>query len=61
MTVPQCLASIACAEIPAKQGGSILESLTDNINEVEGCEEDELRERSLEALGYICEDLVSRT
>ncbi|VDN31329.1 unnamed protein product [Gongylonema pulchrum] len=50
----QCVAAIACAEIPEELWPNIIDHLKNNVissnNEV-------LRESSLEALGYICQDI----
>ncbi|VDN24672.1 unnamed protein product [Gongylonema pulchrum] len=50
----QCVAAIACAEIPEELWPNVIDHLKNNVitsnNEV-------LRESSLEALGYICQDI----
>uniref|UniRef100_A0A915Q5Z0 Importin N-terminal domain-containing protein n=1 Tax=Setaria digitata TaxID=48799 RepID=A0A915Q5Z0_9BILA len=51
----QCVAAIACAEIPSQMWPDVITHLKDSVvatnnNEI-------LREASLEALGYICQDI----
>jgi importin subunit beta-1 len=53
----QCIASIACAELPTGVWYDILDILSDNVSSSEVAK---LREASLEALSYICEDLDPR-
>ncbi|EDO44158.1 predicted protein [Nematostella vectensis] len=51
---PQCIAAIACAEIPTTQDLEIIDKLV--ANEDTGSPE-LLREQTLEAIGYICQDI----
>ncbi|CAH8858038.1 unnamed protein product [Trichobilharzia szidati] len=51
----QCVAYIACAEIPAHQWPDLMERLVENVitpNKVEAC-----KRSTLEAIGYICQDI----
>lgn len=52
----QCVAYIACAEIPAHQWPDLMERLVENVitpNKAEAC-----KRSTLEAIGYICQDIV---
>ena len=53
----QCVASIAAAELPGGQWDNLLPSLVTNIENVQSSFQ--LKEASLEAIGYICQDIVS--
>ncbi|VDQ10376.1 unnamed protein product [Trichobilharzia regenti] len=51
----QCVAYIACAEIPAHQWPDLMGRLVENVitpNKVEAC-----KRSTLEAIGYICQDI----
>ncbi|CAH8591312.1 unnamed protein product [Heterobilharzia americana] len=51
----QCVAYIACAEIPALQWPDLMEKLVENVitpSKTEGC-----KRSTLEAIGYICQDI----
>ncbi|KAK3754622.1 hypothetical protein QZH41_020544 [Actinostola sp. cb2023] len=53
---PQCIAAIACAEIPNNENLELIESLVVNVtNSPKDLEA--LREQTLEAIGYICQDI----
>jgi len=53
----QCVGYIACAEIPRGQWQDVIERLVANVTTVG--RPDPVREASLEALGYICQDIDS--
>uniref|UniRef100_A0A915I8F4 Importin N-terminal domain-containing protein n=1 Tax=Romanomermis culicivorax TaxID=13658 RepID=A0A915I8F4_ROMCU len=53
----QCVASIACAELPLGLWPECITRLMQNVVEEQATEM--LKESSLEALGYICQDLES--
>ncbi|CAF3312148.1 unnamed protein product [Rotaria sp. Silwood2] len=53
----QCVGYIACAEIPRGQWQDLIKRLVDNVTTVGRA--DNVREASLEALGYICQDIDS--
>ncbi|CAF1675137.1 unnamed protein product, partial [Adineta ricciae] len=53
----QCVGYIACAEIPRNQWQDLIQRLVDNVTTVG--RPDNIREASLEALGYICQDIDS--
>uniref|UniRef100_A0A914HA48 Importin N-terminal domain-containing protein n=1 Tax=Globodera rostochiensis TaxID=31243 RepID=A0A914HA48_GLORO len=55
-TAAQCIAAIACIELPANQWPELIEQLSVNVT-ADGTNNPILREASLEALGYICQDL----
>ena len=51
------MAAVACAELPSGQWGDVISILMHSVtNEQSG---EILKEASLEALGYICNDIVS--
>ncbi|CAH3016733.1 unnamed protein product [Porites evermanni] len=52
---PQCIAAIACAEIPNRQWLEVVDILQ-NIA-VQPTSADSLREQALEAIGYLCQDI----
>ncbi|VEL23987.1 unnamed protein product [Protopolystoma xenopodis] len=52
----QCVAYIACAEIPVKQWPHLIVSLCQNILRPDASES--LKHATLEAMGYICQDIV---
>ncbi|KAL9958290.1 hypothetical protein ACROYT_G035289 [Oculina patagonica] len=52
---PQCIAAIACAEIPQKQWMEVMDILQ-NIT-VQASSTDALKEHALETIGYICQDI----
>ncbi|KAL3122426.1 hypothetical protein niasHT_001461 [Heterodera trifolii] len=52
----QCLAAIACVELPSNQWPDLLDRLVANVT-TDGADNALLRESSLEALGYICQDV----
>ncbi|ESP02229.1 hypothetical protein LOTGIDRAFT_199879 [Lottia gigantea] len=51
----QCVANVACAELPHKLWPNLIEHLTGNITNPEGTEM--MREATLETIGYICQDI----
>lgn len=53
----QCVAYIACAELPTGMWPDLIVSLTRNVTNVASTEM--MKESSLEAIGYICQDIVS--
>ena len=52
----QCVAYIACAELPNAQWTDLIRLLTQNVTNVGSTEM--MKESSLEAIGYICQDIV---
>lgn len=60
---PQCIAGIACAELPTDEWPELISQLVNNVTaEAQNKtpeEYDDLKEASLEAIGYICQDIVS--
>ena len=53
----QCVAYVACAELPHGQWADLIKTLTENVTNLASTEM--LKEATLEALGYICQDIVS--
>lgn len=53
----QCVASIACIDIPRNEWPEVIEKLAENVTDSNSTEL--LKESSLLALGYICQDIVS--
>ena len=53
----QCVAYIAAAELPVGQWPDVIQSLLTNVSGVQSTEA--VKEASLEAIGYICEEVVS--
>ena len=53
----QCIAYIAAAELPANQWPDVIQRLLGNVTGVQSTEA--VKEASLEAIGYICEEIVS--
>jgi len=51
----QCVAYIACAELPHFQWPDLIKTLTENVTNPASTEM--LKEATLEALGYICQDI----
>ncbi|XP_022105978.1 importin subunit beta-1-like isoform X2 [Acanthaster planci] len=51
----QCVASIACTEIPVQQWPDLIPQLLNNVTANTSTEA--LRESTLEAIGYICQDI----
>lgn len=56
-TAAQCVAGIACAELPTGSWHECITQLMQNVTNPTSTEA--LKEASLEALGYICQDIVS--
>lgn len=56
-TAAQCVAYIACAELPQDQWPELMQVLTSNVANPTSTEM--VKEASLEAVGYICQDIVS--
>lgn len=54
----QCVAGIACAEIPMNQWPELIPQLVANVTNQHSTEH--MKESTLEAIGYICQDIVSR-
>ncbi|CAF1234582.1 unnamed protein product [Adineta ricciae] len=54
----QCVGYIACAELPRGQWRDLIERLVANVTTVG--RPDNIREASLEALGYICQDIEQK-
>lgn len=53
----QCVAGIACAEIPVNQWPELILQLVENVTNPSSTEH--MKESTLEAIGYICQDIVS--
>lgn len=53
----QCVAGIACAEIPMSQWPELIPQLVANVTNQHSTEH--MKESTLEAIGYICQDIVS--
>ncbi|XP_068026956.1 LOW QUALITY PROTEIN: importin subunit beta-1-like [Melanerpes formicivorus] len=53
----QCVAGIACAEIPMNQWPELIPQLVTNVTNQHSTEH--MKESTLEAIGYICQDIVS--
>ncbi|MEQ2206114.1 Importin subunit beta-1, partial [Xenoophorus captivus] len=53
----QCVAGIACAEIPVNQWPELIPQLVANVTDPSSTEH--MKESTLEAIGYICQDIVS--
>ena len=53
----QCIAAIACAEIPNRQWLEVTDLLQTMV--VTAGNTDALKEQALKSIGYICEDIVS--
>lgn len=53
----QCVAGIACAEIPVNQWPELIPQLMTNVTDPSSTEH--MKESTLEAIGYICQDIVS--
>ncbi|UJR09591.1 hypothetical protein I4U23_013826 [Adineta vaga] len=53
----QCVGYIACTELPRNEWQDLIKRLVDNVTTVGRA--DNVREASLEALGYICQDIDS--
>ncbi|TRY65689.1 hypothetical protein DNTS_005539, partial [Danionella cerebrum] len=51
----QCVAGIACAEIPVSQWPELIPQLVSNVTEPTSTEQ--MKESTLEAIGYICQDI----
>ncbi|CAH1790559.1 unnamed protein product [Owenia fusiformis] len=51
----QCVAYIACAELPQNQWQDLIDSLTKNVTNPNSTEE--MKVSTLEAIGYICQDI----
>lgn len=57
-SAPQCVAYIAIAELSEKQWPSFINALVQNIKNPAST--DKLRLATLEAIGYVCQEIVSR-
>lgn len=57
MPAVQCVAAIACAELPVNQWLEVIDGLVHHVTGEQAVEK--LKEASLDAIGYICEDIVS--
>lgn len=56
----QCIAGIACAEIPLDKWPGLIDHLVKNVSEIGDRtpqQYDNIKEASLEAIGYICQDI----
>ena len=53
----QCVAYVACTELPQGLWPDLISSLTQNVTNPASTEM--MKESSLEAVGYICQDIVS--
>lgn len=56
-TAAQCVAYIACTELPQGTWPEMMPILTSNVTNPASTEM--VKEASLEAVGYICQDIVS--
>ncbi|TUC69506.1 Importin subunit beta-1 [Bagarius yarrelli] len=54
----QCVAGIACAEIPVSQWPELIPQLVANVTDPNSTEH--MKESTLEAIGYICQDITER-
>ncbi|XP_012892313.1 PREDICTED: importin subunit beta-1, partial [Dipodomys ordii] len=54
----QCVAGIACAEIPVNQWPELIPQLVANVTNPNSTEH--MKESTLEAIGYICQDISER-
>lgn len=52
----QCVAYVACAELPAALWPDLIAVLTSNVTNQNSTEM--MKEATLEAIGYICQDIV---
>lgn len=52
---PQCIAAVACAEIPVQQWDDLINTLVQNVTNANATEP--LKEQTLETIGYICQDI----
>lgn len=52
----QCVAYVACAELPAGMWPDLISVLTSNVTNQNSTEM--MKEATLEAIGYICQDIV---
>ncbi|XP_028402951.1 importin subunit beta-1-like [Dendronephthya gigantea] len=52
---PQCIAAIACTELPVQQWPDLIPTLVQNVTN--GTATESLKEQTLEAIGYICQDI----
>lgn len=52
----QVIAGIACAEIPRQEWPDLIPKLVENVTSQSSTEQ--LKEAALEAIGYICSDMV---
>lgn len=53
----QCVAYVAVAELPAGQWPDLIGGLVSNV--INGTSTEMTKEATLEAIGYICQDIVS--
>lgn len=53
----QCVAYIACAELPHNLWPELIPLLTQNVTNINSTEL--VKEATLESIGYICQDIVS--
>ena len=53
----QCVAYIACAELPHKLWPDLIQTCTRNV--IDPASTEMMKESTLEAVGYICQDIVS--
>ncbi len=54
----QCVAYLAAAELPCNTWPELVPVLLNNVTSPQGTEQ--LKEASLDSIGYMCEDLVRR-
>jgi importin subunit beta-1 len=52
----QCVAYVACAELPSGMWQDLIAVLTSNVTNQNSTEM--MKEATLEAIGYICQDIV---
>lgn len=53
----QCVAYIACAELPHSMWPDLIARLTNNV--INAASTEMMKEATLEAVGYICQEIVS--
>ena len=54
----QCVQYIACVELPLRKWPNLINSLVQNVTNENSTEA--VKESTLEAIGYICQDIESR-
>lgn len=54
----QCVQYIACVELPRQLWPTLIQALVQNVTNENSTER--VKEATLEAIGYICQDIVSK-